>query len=1123
MATRHERVVLELDDRFSTGMARAAAATALLDRNLDDLDGTHVNTNRNLSTTTTETDRLGDSMRRNGAEIDKFSGRLRVFADAAAILGPGLVPIGAVAVPAVTALAGQLGFAAIGAGSLITAFQGVGDTIKAVNEAALEPTAANLEKAREAMSKLAPEAQEFVTRFQEIRPVLTDIRDSAAAGWFPGLTESLDSLIEIGPRVGQILHAIGESGGALVAEGAEALSGPEWGEFLSFVQNTAPEALDTLGRTIGNVARGLAELWMAFDPLNTSVNDWLLESSRSFAEWADGLSATEGFQDFMAYLRESGPQVADALGSIANAVLQILEAAAPLGGPVLAALTATADAIAAIADSKAGPAILAAASAMAIMSRATAGFAAISKTAWAANISGAMGAERQALSLKKTLAGGAAAVAGFAFAQSGAAEATGLTNTAMGTMAGAIVGGPYGAALGAGIGMTLDFKSAQDDLADATRNAFDVLNSADITAIKATLKELTDLRYDPSLSDIGGELLGDPVGFIRSTLSGQGSDLLPGGLVAQSVIKALQDQVNSFDMSHMGEQIGSLGGSLDGAAAEIEEFAASFRDLQTLLDLSGSIGAYEESLDNLTASIKENGDAWDQSGPKGRANMEQARENVDKTILRFNALTEAGKDFAAQRFMDRAIAELEAFAGQSDAAEAALRPLIRALKQADGQNVNPEVRIQGLGKAIGQVGSLLGGMQDLDKADANPKVEIKNAGTALGQIAAITGALNGIDRSIQVTVNAVGPGRLFDVGGYTGAGNKHEVAGLVHRDEVVLPKEIVRRDASMLRNRYGFLPGMSNLPGYARGGYVSPSGISTASSQGIGNAAYLDIGRFGSALHDLTQIAAREYDSREVQLDRTDEQFQRILKKREAAAEKEFEADKSRLKAMLDTQRAFEEQVSSLFKSDIFAKGDEQVYAVFPDGSRVLLEGGLDNVSTADSMYYQQSGATYQTDSGFDPLGGLQGDVANIQEAMRLYRELRRRGFDGPAFRELAASADVQRLREMVALSNQELQQIESTFNQRDQLLNQLGNQVGNQAGYAQEIAALRADLSKSREQVRQIAADLIHLIKDEGGVTNEIVRLQHVTAQASRGVGQELAEAFNTSVSSGATGRGRR
>ena len=46
MATRNERVVLSLQDDFTGGMARAAAATALLNRELNSLDRNSVQASR---------------------------------------------------------------------------------------------------------------------------------------------------------------------------------------------------------------------------------------------------------------------------------------------------------------------------------------------------------------------------------------------------------------------------------------------------------------------------------------------------------------------------------------------------------------------------------------------------------------------------------------------------------------------------------------------------------------------------------------------------------------------------------------------------------------------------------------------------------------------------------------------------------------------------------------------------------------------------------------------------------------------------------------------------------------------------------------------------------------------
>lgn len=359
MAVRREAVRLELEDHFTRPTLQAAAAAKTLENSLDNLDGTAINVDRSITPLSRDVDGLGRSSRNVGSDIDRLSGRLSIMAQVAASVGPGLIPIGAVAVPAITGLASSLGFAAVGMASLVAASQGVGDALEAVNAAALEPTAENLEKARDAMAALGPEAQAFVARFQDLRPVLADIRDSAAAGWFPGLTEALDHFEQTAPYVADLFERIGEVGGGLVAEGASAFAGSGWDDFRDFVAREAPPALDSLGRSVGNVAAGFGELWMAFGPLNRDFTGWVLDASRSFREWSENLAGTEGFEEFVSYIRTNGPKVADLAAAVADALIQIAQAAAPLGGPVLDALTGIARAIAAIADSPIGVPLMA--------------------------------------------------------------------------------------------------------------------------------------------------------------------------------------------------------------------------------------------------------------------------------------------------------------------------------------------------------------------------------------------------------------------------------------------------------------------------------------------------------------------------------------------------------------------------------------------------------------------------------------------------------------------------------------------------------------------------------------------------------------------------------------------
>lgn len=544
MTTRREKVILEFVDRFSGGAGKAAATTALLNKELDGLSKQGTVASRRFTSMSKGADKFGASLAGMNGEIDRtnaglggltnggtftrvsrdsdrasgsinqLTGRLRLLADVALILGPSLAPIGAVAVPALTGLASQAGFATVALGSLVVAAQGVGDALEAVNDAAMEPTAANLEKAEQAMAKLGPEAQAFVTRFQQLRPVLGDIRDAAAAGWFPGITEALDSLESAAPRIESLFNAIGEAGGNLIAEGAESLAGPEWAEFIAFVEDNAPQALDELGRTVGNLTKGLANMWMAFDPLNDDFSAWLLEQSRAFSEWSDGLAENQGFQEFVDYIRTNGPRVADALSAVGDAVVEIIEAISPLGGPSLKIIETFANAIGNIADSDLGTPILAGVTALVAYNRMLRITIALQKqmgiTSAAATSGGlfAGGKGGGKAGLLKRGAGPAALLAGITLASTDMGDSLLQTNKASLALLGTM-GGPFGAAAGLAAGALLDMAAANDKVMASIASGNLEQAAKDLKAFK---QEVDD-DLDPSKK-----------GFVEAFISG-----LPGG------------------------------------------------------------------------------------------------------------------------------------------------------------------------------------------------------------------------------------------------------------------------------------------------------------------------------------------------------------------------------------------------------------------------------------------------------------------------------------------------------------------------------------------------------------------------------------------------------------------
>lgn len=369
IATRRERVVLDLTDNLTPGLAKAAGAALALDKALDGINGDIGRTGRVAATAAPQIDRFGASATRAGNALDSFSGRTGVLLDLVLALGPAAVAAGAVAVPVVTTLASGFGAVGVAAIGTAVAFGGVGEALETMNKAHLEPTKENLKEAEDALRRLAPAAQDFVRQLDSMRELGMQIRDAGQQGLFPGLTDALVALERRGPDAVRIIEKINREVGDLARDGAESLAGPRWDDFFRMIERQAPRALDTMGRALGDVLHGVSEVMEAFAPTSQSGLSWIGDVADDFDKWATGLKGSKDFREFIRYVRQNGPELAETMGAVATAVVDIGQAAAPLSGPVLNAIEGIAKAVSTIAGSGFGDELMTAAIAMRMMSR----------------------------------------------------------------------------------------------------------------------------------------------------------------------------------------------------------------------------------------------------------------------------------------------------------------------------------------------------------------------------------------------------------------------------------------------------------------------------------------------------------------------------------------------------------------------------------------------------------------------------------------------------------------------------------------------------------------------------------------------------------------------------------
>lgn len=595
MAVRREKVLLELEDRFSTQMAKAAAAAALLNRELNSLSGSSVRTSRDsdrversVKGAGEEIERTGLKTRRGAAEIDKYSGRLRLLTEAAIGLGPALIPIGAAGVPAVLGLAAGFGAAASAAGVALLAFNGVGDALKAIDAAQLEPTTANLEKMRAELDKLGPAGAEFARYLDSIEPQLHQLQDTAREGLFPGVEEGIGELLGLLPQVRVILFDVSTALGRLSAEAGRALSGEEFRPFVEYLRTDAAPTLEAFGHTIGNVVQGLASLMVAFAPLTRDFTGGMERMSQSFADWAAGLSQTQGFRDFVAYVRESGPKVLDLLGALADAFVGILRAAAPVGDAVLPTLTALAKVLGAIADSPIGPPLYAGAAALLAVNRAA------TLTTKAVDALG-FGAGSTAARLREIGTAGAAAAVG----------AAAFLNTMD----------------------QMDAISRSGEAADATVKSYQDL--ADALAFSNVGKNASDLHINLSR--------------LTEDLAANGTQ----GEYVSRVLADLKDRSHGFGAllnSELGHfTLGAFGGSADQASD-------AYKDLLAIIDASGGVlGKGAEATDQAAGATRRLGRNAGLSKTEIQGLVTAMEEQTSTALGAFDAVTQYARALDAAR------------------------------------------------------------------------------------------------------------------------------------------------------------------------------------------------------------------------------------------------------------------------------------------------------------------------------------------------------------------------------------------------------------------------------------------------------------------------------------------
>ena len=624
-------------------------------------------------------------------EIDKTNDRTAWLAQGILAIAPAATTLGAGAVPVIAGMATQMTVAAGAAGVMALGFNGIGDALKALNDYQLDPTDEKLKKLEQTMGKVGEEGEQFVRFLDSLSPQFRELAETSREGMFPGVTAGLREVLDLLPEVDRIIAKVADGIGRLAKDAGQGLSGEGFADFFNYLENDARPILVRLGRTIGNFTEGMANMMVAFGPLSRDFSKGLLDMSRSFVEWSEGLQSSTGFNEFVDYVREAGPLALDFLGTLAMTFVEILEAAAPVGAVALPALTKMLDVIATLADTPLGPTIIAfgaltsawgrlnaiaAITGSGVLAKATSGLRLNLATANMLKPSiGELGTAfyrmgqdvehqskqtRLAMTQTKAFGKAIAPVAGQAallgLAMTGVAEKAGLTNTTTLALAGSMAG-PWGAAAGAAIGLTMDLAAANDNLVASLEGTQEALDRAfnqsagtvDIDAVAAQYRAAYDARESIRREIEAGGLAGVKARF--EDWFGNGDDYYDAYAELKQHyddLQVLREREAKASRERANDEALFLSIKAETAALEDNIDAMREKRNEALRGMNADLD-YAQALLDVRAAAKENTDVLSKNGdliggPKMQAKGIEALRELNNLATGWNGLSDEAQN-----------------------------------------------------------------------------------------------------------------------------------------------------------------------------------------------------------------------------------------------------------------------------------------------------------------------------------------------------------------------------------------------------------------------------------------------------------------------------------------------
>ncbi|PEJ40062.1 hypothetical protein [Bacillus wiedmannii] len=290
-----------------------------------------------------EVDNVGDEAQTSALKIGLIATAIVALT---AVGSAAIAPL----VAGIMGLAASFGAAGIGAAAFgAVAVSVLGQVFTAADEVAqLEEKIANADTAKEKLAaqkelaalykEMGKEQRQAVKDLQAFKDFWGDFTKQFEKPIFQMFSQGLKLvqgiLTEMAPTISNVSDVLL----SLMADANKAIESGGLKPFFEWLSVNAADALDTFARAFGNVFAGIFSLLQAFTPLGASMEEGLLRLTEKFKNWAASVGESQGFKDFIEYVKTNGPILMETLGNLVDFIVDVGVALAPLGEKLLGLL-----------------------------------------------------------------------------------------------------------------------------------------------------------------------------------------------------------------------------------------------------------------------------------------------------------------------------------------------------------------------------------------------------------------------------------------------------------------------------------------------------------------------------------------------------------------------------------------------------------------------------------------------------------------------------------------------------------------------------------------------------------------------------------------------------------------